>query len=211
MLEHVPMTLQGWTAYTVLVTILSFTPGPAVLLVLSQSLSRGMAMAFWAILGIVAVNFVYFALCGTGLSALLLASPKLFSALKWIGASYLIFIGAAEFFSGKIAPPAEPGDVGSKAAMFAKGFALQLSSPAALLFFAAVIPQFVNLNAPLTPQILLLAVTGNTAEIIMLGLYAVLADRFNARVIRGRFPRAIARISGSMLVAAGLAMAALNA
>jgi homoserine/homoserine lactone efflux protein len=95
--------------------------------------------------------------------------------------------------------------------MFAKGFVLQISSPAALLFFVAVIPQFLDLKQAVTPQIIALAVTGNAAELIVLGCYAALADRFNAIVMKGRYPRVLARISGVLLVAAAITMAAFNA
>jgi threonine/homoserine/homoserine lactone efflux protein len=206
------MPLQSWLAFAFLVTVLSATPGPAVLLVLSQSLSRGMAMAFWAILGIVVVNFLYFAISGTGLSALLLASPKLYAVLKWIGAGYLLVIGVGEFFSKSTSPyMAGSGAANGRGGMFAKGFVLQISSPAALLFFVAVIPQFLDLKQAVTPQIIALAVTGNAAELIVLGCYAALADRFNAIVMKGRYPRVLARISGVLLVAAAITMAAFNA
>jgi homoserine/homoserine lactone efflux protein len=205
------MTLQAWIAFALLVTVLSLTPGPAVLLVLSQALSRGMGRTAWTILGIIAANTLYFALSTTGLGALLAASHKLFSAIRWTGAAYLVVIGALEIFSASATHTVKPAQGGQdKTAMFIKGFVLQTSSPAALLFFVAVIPQFLNLKAPLIPQAALLAVTGNAAELVVLSFYAVLVDRFTRLVVQGRFMTAMHRISGAMLMAAGAGMAFFN-
>ncbi len=205
------MTLQVWVAFALLVTVLSLTPGPAVLLVLSQALSRGMGRTAWTILGIIAANTLYFALSATGLGAVLIASHTLFSAIRWIGAGYLTLIGAVELFSGSATHALKPADgARDKTAMFAKGFVLQISSPAAILFFAAVIPQFLNLKASLLPQAALLALTGNAAEFAVLFFYAGIADRFAKLVVHGRFLSVIRRISGLLLMAAGAGMAFLN-
>jgi homoserine/homoserine lactone efflux protein len=205
------MTLQVWIAFATLVTVLSLTPGPAVLLVLSQALSRGVARTAWTILGIMAANTLYFVLCGIGVSAVLIGSAKIFSAIKWIGAGYLILIGANEAFSRNpnLSIEAAKG-TRARTAQFLKGFVLQASSPAALVFFVAVIPQFLNLKSSLTPQVVLLAVTGNVAELFVLFFYAGIADRFTRLLAEKRLPFSIQLVSGLTLMGAGIIMLLVN-
>ena len=76
------MTWQVWSAFFVIETAMCLTPGPAVLLVLSQALTRGAPKAVWSIAGILAANTVYFILSATGVGAILLASYDLFFAIK---------------------------------------------------------------------------------------------------------------------------------
>ena len=87
------MTLEVWLAFTVLETVLCFTPGPAVLFVVSTSLSRGTRAGLGGAWGIVACNTFYFLLSALGVAAVILASSRLFTALKWIGAAYLVWLG----------------------------------------------------------------------------------------------------------------------
>ena len=67
------MSGEIWLLFAVTETVLCFTPGPAVLLVLSQGLARGTASSIWANLGILAGNTLYFVLSATSLGALLVA------------------------------------------------------------------------------------------------------------------------------------------
>ena len=80
------MTWQVWTAFAVLEFVLCITPGPAVLLVLSQALAHGAGKTVWTIFGILSANTVYFVVSATGLGAILAASYDLFFAIKWAGA-----------------------------------------------------------------------------------------------------------------------------
>ena len=87
------MTLQTWLLFCATETLLSLTPGPAVLLVVGQALGRGGRAGLVAACGILSANAMYFALSATGLGAILLASSQLFTAIKWLGAIYLIIVG----------------------------------------------------------------------------------------------------------------------
>ena len=100
------MTWASFSAFAVAMTALCVVPGPAVLLVLSQSLSHGWVRATWSILGITAAGTAWFVLSATGIGAVLTASWRLFFAIKWIGVAYLLWLGIATFFrTSRLAAP----------------------------------------------------------------------------------------------------------
>src|SRR5206468_2500458 len=126
-----PMTLETWALFAVTETALSLTPGPAVLLVLSQGLTRGTAPSVYANLGILTGNAFYFALSATGLGAVLLASYELFSLVRWLGAAYLIWLGVRALAGRRAARSLAPGPTGAagRRRTFVNGFVLQTANP----------------------------------------------------------------------------------
>jgi threonine/homoserine/homoserine lactone efflux protein len=206
------MTWQVWTTFAILETVLCFTPGPAVLLVLSQALSRGAGRAVFSIVGIIAANSVYFILSATGVGAILLASYDLFFAIKWIGVAYLVWLGLNEIFGTPALSVIRPADDTRADAwrMFCKGFILQMSNPKALVFFTALVPQFLNPQAPLALQVAILAVTSMLIEFFVQLLYAALAGRFSHLAAQPRFAKLTNRVAGTLLIAAGAGMAAIK-
>src|SRR5512134_2054672 len=87
------MSFETWLAFCVTETLLSLTPGPAVLYVVSVALSRGFRPGLAAALGILAGNTFYFILSATGIVAVIQASGALFGVLKTAGAAYLVWVG----------------------------------------------------------------------------------------------------------------------
>ncbi len=184
-------------------------PGPAVLLVLSQGLRFGTAGTLWSVVGILAANALYFGVSGTGLGALLAASGGMFTAIRWAGAAYLLYMGAMALFR----PPSPAGaretaDPTGPAwrPLFLRGLLLQLSNPKALLFFVAILPQFIVRARPILPQILILGVTSIVIELVVLSAYGAAAARMARVAVQPRYAAATSRIGGALLVAAALGL-----
>src|SRR5213080_1164277 len=138
--------MQTWLLFVMTEAVLSLTPGPAVLYVLSQAIRRGPGKSVWASWGILSANALYFTLSATSLGAVIVASYKLFFLIKWLGAAYLVYLGLRSFFgkSAVISLPDSSGDLRTGPRILRDGFFLQAANPKALLFFTAILPQFID-------------------------------------------------------------------
>lgn len=205
------MDWSVWALFVLTEGALSATPGPAVLFVVSQGMRRGRSGAILSALGILTANALYFSLSGTGLGALLVASAPLFGVVKWAGAAYLLYLGA----NAILRPPygtAVHGDAVDRRRwpIFGRGLAVQLSNPKALLFFVAILPQFIDRRGPIVFQILILGITSILLEYFILSAYGLAAARASRLVPGRRFAAATSRIGGLMLVGAALGLARID-
>jgi threonine/homoserine/homoserine lactone efflux protein len=198
------VSLETWGLFVLTESALCLTPGPAVLFVVSQALSRGGTASVWAAAGILGANVVYFALSATGLGAVLLASYELFSLVRWVGAAYLIWLGVRMVIGRRQAlVSAAAGDTGGRRAGV-NGFVLQAANPKALLFFVALLPQFIDPAGDVPRQVLVLGVTSMMIELVVLLAYGAAAGRCHALAATPRVARLADRVAGAMLVTAGI-------
>jgi homoserine/homoserine lactone efflux protein len=176
------MTFKTWLLFLVMETALSLSPGPAVFYVVSQGVRGAVRRALPAAAGIISANAVYFTLSATSLGAIIAASARFFTIAKWAGAAYLIYLGIKALLSAGAshavalgeAAPAEQGD---RRRVYLGALTLQLANPKALLFFLALLPQFIDPAQALAPQMLILAATSMLPEFCILLGYGWLAHR----------------------------------
>ncbi len=174
------MTFKNWLLFLVMETALSLSPGPAVFYVVSQGI-RALPRAVPATLGILSANAIYFALSATSLGALIATSAHFFTIVKWLGAAYLIYLGikslraAASSHAVALTQGAATG--GDRRRIYLGALTLQLSNPKALLFFLALLPQFIDPHRAVVPQMLILAATSMLPECCILLTYGWLANR----------------------------------
>jgi homoserine/homoserine lactone efflux protein len=206
------MRWETWLLFVATEAVLSMTPGPAVLYVLSQAIRRGPAKSVWGSAGILSANAMYFALSATSLGAVIVTSYKLFFLIKWAGAAYLIYLGLASFFgkSSVLALPEANAGSGTGPRILRDGFVLQAANPKALLFFTAILPQFIDEHHSVVFQILVLGVSSIVVEFTILFTYGQLAGRALATARSPRFEKLTNRIAGSLLVGAGIGLARLR-
>lgn len=190
--------------YVLAEAALSLSPGPAVMLVIACGLAYGARRSIHATLGILSANAIYFALSATALGAVLVTSRTFFMAVKWIGAAYLVYIGLSALF-GRPSPITATRDQRSgetPRAIYLSGLTLQLANPKTLVFFAAILPQFVDPKLPVGAQMAWLAAGSIVPELFILGAYGYLASRA-ARLARDpRFARFTERIAGVLVLGA---------
>ena len=186
--------------------LLSATPGPAVLLVISQGIRHGFRSSTHGAAGILTGNAIYFALSAAGLGAVLIASKQIFNVLQIAGAAYLILIGLKMLFASGAPASAPAEQAASRRRPFLDGLLTQLSNPKAIVFFTALLPQFVDPTRPIAMQLIILGVISIIVELPVLLLYGYIADRGRARY--GKHAALVERLAGACLIAAGAKLAA---
>jgi homoserine/homoserine lactone efflux protein len=194
------MAVETWLAFLLTETVLCLTPGPAVLFVISTSLQRGFATGLRGAGGILAANVLYFALSGLGVGAILVASREIFFAVKWAGALYLIWLGL-KMLLVSATPRGDAPETATRQALL-RGFIVQGANPKTLVFFTALLPQFLDANAALPAQLFILGATSIVVELAVLTAYAGAATQ--AEHVAGRQLAApLQRIGGALLIGAG--------
>jgi len=155
---------------------------------------------------------MYFLLSAFGLGAVLLASYEVFTVIKYVGAAYFLYLGIQTFRGAGLAlaatDNAQPTAPGWRA--LRRGFSLQAANPKALIFFAALLPQFISSKIAVAPQVAILGMTSVTIEFLVLAGYGYLAGRAALLARTPRFAAATNRASGVMLIAAGTGLALAN-
>ena len=205
------MRFETWFLFVITEAVLSITPGPAVLFVLSQGIRRGAAKSVWASLGILSANAMYFVLSATSLGALIVASYDLFFLVKWIGAGYLLYVGAQCFMNkSSVFTFPQESRTSSDARIWRDAFILQGANPKALLFFTAILPQFIEPNYSIALQVLILGASSIVVEFCILLAYGQLAGQTLSMVKNPRFEKISNRIGGGLLIGAGLGLARLR-
>jgi threonine/homoserine/homoserine lactone efflux protein len=199
-------TLAVFSAAALLLLVI---PGPAVLYIVAQSLSRGRMAGLVSMLGIQVGGLVHVAAAAVGLSALVVQSALAFSIVKYAGAAYLVFLGVRRLLgrdrNGADGMPRER----RLRALFANGIIVNVFNPKTALFFFAFLPQFVDVSrGGVAFQILVLGLVFIGLAVLSDGAYALVAGSAAGWVSARRgFARAERFVSGSVLVGLGLATA----
>lgn len=203
------MTLHSWWLFVGAVFLLSGTPGPNMLHVMSRSVALGLRRSLAAMAGCLVAVVTILAASAAGLTTVLLAVPGAFAMLRYAGAAYLIYLGIRAWRA-----KAAPLDVGgavllparSAAALFRGGFAIGVSNPKLILFAAAFLPQFVNPARPQGPQFAILVATFAVVETLWYGVYALGGRSLSRSFARPAIRRAFDRVTGVIFIGFGVAL-----
>ncbi|MFZ6721027.1 LysE family translocator [Undibacterium sp. Ji49W] len=203
------MTLESWALFTATEAALSLSPGPAVMMVVAYGIARGWRTSLFVTLGILTGNAIYFAISATGIGSLILASPKVFMAIKYLGAAYLVYLGFSAIF-GKPSPltiSKLDGVALSGRRIFSSALMLQLTNPKTLLMFVAILPQFIDPKEPVGVQMLILAACSIIPEFFILLGYGMLASKASHWATQERYAVITERIAGTLVTGAGIMVA----
>jgi len=201
------MDLTLWLTYLLATIILSLSPGPGVFSSLSSGLNHGFRMGVWNGIGMQAANFVLICVVSVGLGAMLLASETLFEVVKWIGVAYLVYLGIVTWRAPARGFQQEKDDLHGAKDIFLKGFLVNITNPKGIIFYAAILPQFVDVQRPQAMQYAIFAVTTLVVDIVVMAGYTALAAKV-LRVMRDPARlRWVNRTLGGAFVAAGVALA----
>ncbi|MEW6630387.1 MAG: LysE family translocator [Pseudomonadota bacterium] len=138
--------------FAVATFILAITPGPDMTLFVSRTLSQGRAAGFASLAGALVGTLIHTTLVVVGVSALIVASPMAFLALKIFGAAYLVFLAWQALTKGSAFSPEKKA--GPRISLFhswVAGLGVNLLNPKVILFFMTFLPQFVSAHDPHAP------------------------------------------------------------
>jgi threonine/homoserine/homoserine lactone efflux protein len=206
------MTLETWLSFALASAVVLMIPGPTILLVISYTLSHGRRAALASVAGVAIGDLVAVSLSLIGLGAIVATSATLFTMLKWIGAAYLIYLGIQKWRSRPtgISTDADPVSVPRLRILIRQSFTVTVLNPKCIAFFIAFLPQFMTVNAPFAPQMTILASTFVSLAILNAVLYVFAADVMRRAIRRQSVMRWAERVSGSILIGAGVMTATLR-
>jgi threonine/homoserine/homoserine lactone efflux protein len=200
------MSFEHWLAFTAASAVLLAIPGPTILLVVSYALGHGRKVAGASVAGVALGDFTAMTASMLGLGALLATSATLFTAIKWAGAAYLIWLGirlwrAPVGVSGDAAvdtPATRPSRI------FAHTWIVTALNPKSIVFFVAFLPQFLDLSQPVLPQMVIFEATFLVLATLNAAAYALLASMARGAIRRPAVQRAVNRTGGTLMIGAGL-------
>nr|WP_315231239.1 LysE family translocator [uncultured Albidiferax sp.] len=208
------MSLHTWWLFLMMTFVVSATPGPNMLLVMTSSARFGFAAALATMGGCMLVMVLMMGVSAAGLGALLQSFPAVFNTLRWLGAAYLAYLGikcwrepVAEDAGGAVAKAAPMPGYGS---LFRQGVLVAGSNPKAILFAVAFLPQFIDAAVPQLPQFAILLLT---FAVIEAGWYLVYAGsgKTLARFLRrAAVLKAFNRATGGVFVGFAAVMASVR-
>lgn len=203
------MPLDTWLAFFVASWLISLSPGAGAISCMSAGMRFGYRRALPNIVGLELGILFVLAVVATGLGAVLAASTAAFTAVKWLGVGYLVWLGVQQWRAPAISPDMEAGAAtGSGAkALLLRGFLVNATNPKGLLFMLAVLPQFID---PARPQLIQYVICGSTllfTDLVVMSGYTGLAARALRLLRAPRHLRALNRAFGGLFIAAGAFLA----
>jgi homoserine/homoserine lactone efflux protein len=183
-------------------------PGPNVMLVIGFALKQGYAPALRAIIGISLINVFYLVLAALGLVALVVASAPLFALVRYCGAAYLIYLGYKLLRAAWAPQSADAAKVSLQSNPLWQGVITHLSNPKGVLYWAALLPQFLDpLHSP-TLQITALGTFAVCVDVAVMIGYAVLFSSASRLLRSSRYFRWIEILAGVFFIASGVLLGA---
>lgn len=199
------MTLYPVFLLVAATTVLS--PGPGVVMTLTNSLRHGFRGTFAGIMGISFGAFAVAALSATGLGVLLAASATAFTVMKYLGAAYLLYLGIRLWRAPGVRIDTSAAVGAGFGRRFLEGLTLQLTNPKAIFFFLSVFPQFVDHSRPGGRQFALLVLTYSALVVLIHSGYALTAERARGWLSSERGGKTMNRLGGATFMFFGAAMA----
>ncbi len=204
------MSLQIYLAYVAACVALALLPGPVVTLVIANGLKYGTRAALVNIAGAQAGLAVVIGIVAVGLTSLMATMGYWFDWVRFAGAAYLVWLGFKLIRSPSMLQTSEAPPPPPRGGFFLQGLLVLLSNPKVLVFFGAFIPQFVDMDRPQFPQIILLGLTFMVTVALSDAAYALLAGRARAILSASR-ARLLSRLSGSFMIGGGIWLALIRA
>lgn len=200
------MELSTWLAFFAASWAISISPGAGAVAAMSAGLNHGFARGYFMTLGLILGIWTQVLVVGLGLGALIATSSLAFAIVKWLGVAYLVYLGIKQWRA-----PAEPmvaevdggGARVPRRTLVLRGWMVNAVNPKGTVFLLAVVPQFLDLAHPLATQYAVIGATLGFTDLVVMGVYTLLAARVLRLLKSARQLRLMNRTFGSLFVVAG--------
>ncbi|QFT71843.1 LysE family translocator [Ruegeria sp. THAF33] len=196
------MSLDIWITYVATVLLLMSTPGPSQLLMLSNSATNGLRRGLFTAAGDLTANFLQMLAAGLGLAALIATSATALTVIKWLGVTYLVYLGIKQILKARMSET-QTAPKASRKSLWMQGFITSAANPKAVVFFAALFPLFIDAALPFWPQFAILSSTYLVMDGMFLTAYGGSAS-WLARRLQGPAKLWLDRIGGSFMILAAI-------
>ena len=198
------MVFETWLAFFVACWLISLSPGAGAIASMSCGLQYGFRRGYWNAIGLQLALVLQIAIVAAGVGALLATSAMAFGLIKWFGVVYLLWLALAQWraLPGNLADESAPRPLGRPLTLVLRGFLVNASNPKAVVFILAVLPQFLQPEAPLLPQYLSMTATMVGVDLLVMAAYTGLAAKVLRALRSARQQRLLNRSFALMFVAA---------
>ncbi len=200
------MPLELWLAYIATSAVVLAIPGPTILLVLSYSIAHGRQATLPLVAGVALGDSVAITLSLIGLGTLLATSAAWFTIIKWMGGIYLIYLGILLVRNANRPLPMQTDEAheASPGRLFGNAFIVTALNPKSIVFFIALLPQFISAAHPAVPQLWILGITFVVLATIGATSYALFAASIRRFLASPRAQKAYSYVGGGLLCGAGI-------
>lgn len=212
------MEFNVWLTYFVACWVIAVSPGSGAVISMSHGLAYGVKKASATVLGLQLGLSVVLLIAGAGVGAVLVASANAFLVVKVVGAAYLFYLGVKQWRAvvhDNDSSVADATDVATQQLgkrmpttreRVLTGMFTNLSNPKGIVFMVAVLPQFIDPHQSLALQLLILCLTMNAVDTVVMHGYAFLASRLQALMRSAKAQRNQNRLFGGVLMLMGTSL-----
>lgn len=194
--------MSGLLVFITIAFLTLLSPGPGVLFTVTNSINYGVRTALFGISGLIIGMFVIAVISASGVGLIITSNPTIFTALKFIGAFYLMYLGYKNFSkknpSQDLIPDQESDKNVSKSKLFYQGLLASLLNPKTIVFFIALFPQFIDIKKEILNQFLVLSLTFCLIGFLIHLVYANFSSIFKEKMLAGNNFSILNKISGAI-------------
>ena len=203
------MIFEVWVMFSAAAFLNIISPGPAILLAISNGIASGSKAVIASSVGNVAGLFILSTVSMFGLGLILQTSAVLFTVLKFIGAGYLIYLGIKKFRSTDIFFTDDNLKSSEKIEFFKKlkeAFIVAITNPKAILFFIAFFPIFMDTNSPVLSQFVIMTLTFMSISFLSLVTYGLIAKSARHWFKNKKIVNVFHKVTGGIFIGFGVAL-----
>jgi homoserine/homoserine lactone efflux protein len=197
-----------WLTFVGAAIAIAVSPGAGAIQSMATGLTHGVRRGYWSILGLEIGLMLQLALVAAGLGAVVTNSILAFNVIKWVGVAYLVYLAVRQWRTATVDLRDQLGRVtdGGRLSLVVRGFLVNATNPKGLVFFLAVLPQFVVPTAPLMPQYMAIGATMVAVDLIVMGLYTALSVRLLRWMHTPRKQTIVNRVFSGLFAAAAVVL-----